>query len=127
MLKKMWRSSRAGTRTRSSRHQSPFATARPESAPLLEELAERVRERCRRHDLGEKDDDVHGDEDLRDDEVGALPRTQRRARIAAFFAPVGRAAHSGHLIPTGAKTMHSVQIGRPQFEQLTAVSLRGWR
>src|SRR4029079_11608590 len=34
-------------------------------------------------------------------------------------------AHSGHLIPTGAKTMQSVQIGRPQLEHVTAVSLRG--
>ena len=52
---------------------------------------------------------------------------KERARTAAFFAPVGVPAHSGHLIPTGAKTMHSGQIGRPQFEHVTAVSLRGWR
>ena len=45
----------------------------------------------------------------------------------AAFAPVGWPAHSGHLIPTAAKTMHSGQIGRPQFEHVTAVSLRGWR
>jgi hypothetical protein len=31
------------------------------------------------------------------------------------------------LIPTAAKTMHSVQIGRPQFEHATAVSTFGWR
>jgi hypothetical protein len=47
--------------------------------------------------------------------------------VAVFFAPVGVPAHSGHLIPTALKTMQSVQIGRPQFEQLTAVSARGWR
>src|SRR6186997_1500143 len=40
------------------------------------------------------------------------------ARTAAFLAPVGLPAHSGHLIPTDAKTMHSVQIGRPQFEHV---------
>ena len=47
--------------------------------------------------------------------------------VVAFFAPAGVPAHSGHLIPTALKTMQSVQIGRPQFEQLTAVSARGWR
>ncbi len=50
-----------------------------------------------------------------------------RTRFAAFFAPVGCPAHSGHLIPTEANTMQSVQIGRPQLEQETAVSLRGCR
>ncbi len=50
-----------------------------------------------------------------------------RARTAAFFAPVGVPAHSGHLIPTAANTMHSVQIGRPQFEHVTAVSWFGCR
>jgi hypothetical protein len=30
-------------------------------------------------------------------------------------------------MPTALKTMQSVQIGLPQFEQLTAVSVRGWR
>ena len=49
------------------------------------------------------------------------------ARTAAFFAPVGLPAHSGHLIPTDAKTMHSVQIGRPQFEHVMAVSFDGCR
>ena len=59
----------------------------------------------------------------------SVPATakERWARTAAFFAPVGMPAHSGHLIPTGAKTMQSVQIGRPQLEHVTAVSLRGWR
>ena len=45
-----------------------------------------------------------------------------RIRVVAFAALAGWAAHSGHLIPTALKTMHSVQIGRPQLEQLTAVS-----
>jgi hypothetical protein len=43
------------------------------------------------------------------------------------FSAVGCPAHSGHLMPTALKTMQSVQIGRPQLEQLTAVSFRGWR
>jgi len=49
------------------------------------------------------------------------------ARTAAFFTAAGLPAHSGHLIPTGAKTMHSVQIGRPQFEHVMAVSFDGCR
>src|SRR6186713_1301325 len=48
-----------------------------------------------------------------------------RALTAAFFAPVGCPAHSGHLIPTDANTMQSVQIGRPQFEHVIAVSFDG--
>ena len=55
------------------------------------------------------------------------PVKEREARTAAFFAPVGAPAHSGHLIPTAAKTMHSGQIGRPQLEHVTAVSFRGCR
>ena len=35
-------------------------------------------------------------------------------------------AHSRHLIPTGAGTMQSGQIGLPQFEQDTRVSTFGW-
>jgi hypothetical protein len=30
-------------------------------------------------------------------------------------------------MPTGVEVMQSGQIGRPQFEQLTFVSLPGWR
>jgi hypothetical protein len=44
-----------------------------------------------------------------------------------FFTPVGRPAHSGHLIPTAVCTMQSVQIGRKQLEQLTSVSRPGCR
>jgi hypothetical protein len=36
-------------------------------------------------------------------------------------------AHSGQRMPTGVCVMQSGQIGRPQFEQLTPVSRRGWR
>ena len=50
-----------------------------------------------------------------------------RTRRTVFAAPVGWPEHSGQRIPTGPKTMQSVQIGRPQSEQLTAVSTRGWR
>ena len=46
---------------------------------------------------------------------------------AARFGPVGTPAHSGQRIPTGPKTMQSVQIGPPAVEQLTAVSTRGCR
>src|SRR5690349_19686637 len=38
----------------------------------------------------------------------------------------GWRAHSRHLIPTGAGTMQSGQIGLPQFEQDTPVSTFGW-
>jgi hypothetical protein len=55
-----------------------------------------------------------------------VPATER-TRFVAFLTPGAWAAHSGHLIPTALKTMQSVQIGRPQLEQLTAVSARGWR
>jgi len=37
------------------------------------------------------------------------------------------AEHSGQRIPTGVEVMHSVQIGRPQFEHDTAVSRLGCR
>jgi hypothetical protein len=30
-------------------------------------------------------------------------------------------------MPTGVEVMHSVQIGRPQFEHDTPVSRSGWR
>jgi hypothetical protein len=58
-----------------------------------------------------------------------LPLSPAAARspAVAFLTPVGRPAHSGHLIPTGPKTMHSGQIGRSQSEHVTAVSVRGWR
>jgi hypothetical protein len=36
-------------------------------------------------------------------------------------------AHSGQRIPTLVAVMQSVQIGRPQLEQLTPVSRFGWR
>ena len=48
-------------------------------------------------------------------------------RWTVLFAPVGWPEHSGQRIPTGPKTMQSVQIARPQLEQLTPVSTRGWR
>ncbi len=35
--------------------------------------------------------------------------------------------HSGQRMPTGVEVMHSVQIGRPQFEHDTPVSRSGWR
>ncbi len=35
--------------------------------------------------------------------------------------------HSGQRMPTGVEVMHSVQIGRPQFEHETAVSRLGCR
>jgi hypothetical protein len=54
-------------------------------------------------------------------------RAARPTRWVAAWAPLGRPAQSGHLIPTGAYTMQSVQIGRPQLEQLTAVSRPGCR
>jgi hypothetical protein len=50
-----------------------------------------------------------------------------RTRFVARFAAGPWLAHSGHLMPTALKTMQSVQIGRKQLEQLTAVSARGWR
>jgi hypothetical protein len=62
--------------------------------------------------------------------VASAPRPTAadvRAREVARFTPVGWPAHSGHLIPTAAKTMQSVQIGRPQLEQATAVSVLGCR
>ena len=52
---------------------------------------------------------------------------KERARTVARLPPLGSPAHSGHLIPTGVNTMHSGQIGRPQFEHVTAVSFLGWR
>src|SRR4026208_653070 len=59
----------------------------------------------------------------------SVPATERerRAGTAALLAPVGTPAHSGHLIPTGAKTMQSVQIGRPQLEHVMAGSFEGGR
>jgi hypothetical protein len=36
-------------------------------------------------------------------------------------------AHSGQRMPTDVEVMQSGQIGRPQFEQETPVSRRGWR
>jgi len=36
-------------------------------------------------------------------------------------------AHSGQRIPTGVGVMQSGQMGRPQEEQETPVSLEGWR
>src|SRR5919198_5529875 len=38
----------------------------------------------------------------------------------------GMRAHSQHLMPTGAGTMQSGQIGFPQLEQRTPVSTLGW-
>ena len=73
-----------------------------------------------------KTSDVDPDQRLRDEEVRAVTANDR-ARTAAFVAPVGLPAHSGHLIPTDAKTMHSGQIGRPQFEHVMAVSFDGCR
>ena len=59
------------------------------------------------------------------------PNAARTARTALSACSVTRAdrgwrAHSGHLIPTGAGTMQSGQIGLPQFEQDTPVSTFGW-
>jgi hypothetical protein len=42
-----------------------------------------------------------------------------------FFAP--EEVHSGHCQPTGADTMQSVQIGRPQRAQTTEAAFCGWR
>jgi hypothetical protein len=45
-----------------------------------------------------------------------IAKPGRRTRTV-LFPP-----HSGQRMPTGVETMHSVQIGRPQFAQLTPVS-----
>jgi hypothetical protein len=57
--------------------------------------------------------------------AGAFPAPEKAAppRVTRVRAR----AHSGHRIPTGVGVMHSGQIGRPQFEQETPVSRRGWR
>ncbi len=59
------------------------------------------------------------------------PSAARTARTALSACSVTRAdrgmrAHSRHLMPTGAGTMQSGQIGLPQFEQDTPVSTFGW-
>jgi hypothetical protein len=51
----------------------------------------------------------------------------RLARRAACGPGVVCFEHSGQRIPTGVEVMHSVQIGRAQFEHDTAVSRLGWR
>jgi hypothetical protein len=51
------------------------------------------------------------------------------AAVAGFSitrAERGCFAQSRHLIPTGAGTMQSGQIGLPQLEHETSVSTRGW-
>ena len=53
----------------------------------------------------------------------AAVRTCAAVRRGVVACP----AHSGHLIPTGEKTMQSVQMGRSQLAHRTAVSTRGWR
>ena len=59
--------------------------------------------------------------------TGARSPARCTRRTVFFAAPVGWPEHSGQRMPTGPKTMQSVQIGRPQSEQLTAVSTRGCR
>ena len=59
------------------------------------------------------------------------PSAAPTARTALSARSVTRAergwrAHSRHLIPTGAGTMQSGQIGLPQFEHETPVSTFGW-
>jgi hypothetical protein len=47
--------------------------------------------------------------------------------VATRCTLLGRPLHSGQRIPTDVDVMQSGQIGRPQFEQETAVSRTGWR
>jgi hypothetical protein len=59
------------------------------------------------------------------------PSATRTARTALSACSRTRAergwrAHSWHLIPTGAGTMQSGQMGLPQDEQETPVSTFGW-
>jgi hypothetical protein len=59
------------------------------------------------------------------------PNATAAARTALSGRSVTRAergwrAQSRHLIPTGAGTMQSGQIGLPQFEHDTPVSTLGW-
>ena len=51
----------------------------------------------------------------------------RRTPWVTRAAPCGWPEWSGQRIPTGAKTMQSGQIGRPQSEQVTPVSRSGCR
>ena len=61
--------------------------------------------------------------------------TETRFAFAMAIRRPGPAANSlrasptqvGHWWPTGAGTMHSVQIGRPQRVQCTPVTRSGWR
>ena len=48
-------------------------------------------------------------------------------RSATRFTPCTCPAWSGQRIPTGAKTMQSGQMPRPQSEHETPVSRSGWR
>jgi hypothetical protein len=54
-------------------------------------------------------------------------RTWRTCRGALTRRGAPTPAWSGHLIPTGAKFMHSSQIGRPHSEHETRVSRSGCR
>jgi hypothetical protein len=56
-------------------------------------------------------------------------RSRRCARPAGLCWNWRRASstHSGHWCPTGAGTMHAVQIGRPQRVQWTRVASVGCR
>ena len=54
--------------------------------------------------------------------TGASPRVM----VALVFTRVRCREHSGQRMPTGVGVMQSGQIGRPQFEQDTAVRRSGW-
>ena len=54
---------------------------------------------------------------------GVRVRHRRRPAHLRLLLPM----HSGQRCPTGVAVMHSGQIGRPQFEQASAVSRSGCR
>jgi len=58
--------------------------------------------------------------------AGIFPAVGLNAPCPTLTLVVWR-AHSGQRMPTGVEVMHSGQIGRPQFEQETPVSLLGCR
>ena len=104
----------------------PFALRdeRAEQGSALEDLTADVLDAAPGGDLGQVDDDV--DRDQRDgDRAGRQPCSCRPDRGRGAPRPAATPAHSGQRMPTGPKTMQSVQIKRSQSEQRTAVSTRG--
>ena len=59
----------------------------------------------------------------------ATPAPNARASSCGSGLPLARPlclAQRGHFCPTAVVTMHRVQIGSPQFEQVSRVSTLGW-